>query len=193
MTSDFEVQNALRGLRRLHVPSHLTSQLRVVASKEALRRRERVSWRAAVLNWRDRLTVLFDNAMRPFAIPTAGGFVAALLLFGTLAPTLMIPGVPLPGVPGDVPTGLYTGASIRAFMPIGATDQEIDLELVIDGQGRLVDYYLPNGTHVRTPALRRAIESSLLLTQFNPATSFGQPTTGKVRVSFRNSRIDVKG
>lgn len=193
MRSDHELVRGLANIPRLQAPARLTDQLLVIASKEASRQRRRVSWRSTLLYWRDRFSVLFDNAMRPFAIPTAGGFVAALLLFGTLAPSLMVRGVPLPGVPGDVPTGLYTGASIRSFVPIGSTDEEIDVELTIDGQGRLVDYSLPNGNHVKTPALRRAIESSLLFTQFYPATSFGQPTTGKVRLSLRNSRIDVKG
>ncbi len=194
MRSDYDVRPALRNLPRFAPPSRLTDQLRVTASKEALRQRSRSSMRALLLFWKERLLLTFDNAMRPLAIPTAGGFFAALLLFGTLAPSLMVPGVPLPGVPGDVPTGLYTGASIRSFVPFGATtDEEIDVELTIDGQGRLVDYSFPNGNVVKTPALRRSIESSLLFTQFYPATTFGQPTTGKVRLSLRNSRIDVKG
>jgi hypothetical protein len=41
--------------------------------------------------------------------------------------------------------------------------------------------------------LRRSIENNLLFTTFQPATAFGLPIAGKIRISFRSSRIDVRG
>jgi hypothetical protein len=42
--------------------------------------------------------------------------------------------------------------------------------------------------------MRRKLESTLLQTDFSPATSFGQPVTGWVKVKFSSSQmIDVKG
>ena len=36
-------------------------------------------------------------------------------------------------------------------------------------------------------------EDALLAAQFTPATAFGQPTSGRISVSFRTSIIDVRG
>lgn len=201
--SDRKAKNLLQGdelLRHLKSlpartpPESLTVRLRVTASQEAVRRRTRVS---LPVFWRHLLGLArlrSHNLMRPLAIPTAGGFVSALLLFAMLAPGLMVQGSSISATSNeDVPTGLYTGASLRSFVPLDFTHQEVDIELTIDGQGRIVDYEIPNGRILKCPALRRAIEKNLLFTQFNPATSFGQPMTGKVRLSFRTSRIDVKG
>ena len=44
--------------------------------------------------------------MRPLAIPTAGGFAAALVLFSMLAPSLAVRGGSVSTA--DTPTGLYT-------------------------------------------------------------------------------------
>ena len=67
-------------------------------------------------------------------------------------------------------------------------------ELTIDDQGRILSYIIPDCPHMlKSPTLRRNIESSLLFTQFTPATTFGQPMPGKIRLSFRNSSINVKG
>jgi len=41
--------------------------------------------------------------------------------------------------------------------------------------------------------MRRRIEGMLLLIEFNPATSFGQPVEGRMRLSLSASHIDVKG
>jgi hypothetical protein len=37
------------------------------------------------------------------------------------------------------------------------------------------------------------IGNSLLFTQFQPATTFGQPTSGWVRVTFRRTQLEVRG
>lgn len=130
-----------------------------------------------------------NNLMRPLAIPTAGGFISALLLFGVLAPSL----APSGSITGqDVPTVLYTEASVRSFMPLGFQDEDLTVEVTIDGEGRVIDYSLPNG-HGKGHGLHRNIGSYLLFTQFTPVRNFGQPVKAKVRISFQSSRIEVKG
>jgi len=131
-----------------------------------------------------------DNLMRPLAIPTAGGFASALVLFSAFAS-----GITIPSVPGsaDVPTGLYTEASVKSYLPLGFESGDVVVELTIDDQGRVVDYTLPNLPHTGSREAMRNIANHLLFTQFTPATSFGQPLAGKVRLWFRSSRIDVKG
>ena len=94
----------------------------------------------------------------------------------------------------DVPTALYTDATVKSISPVGFSDEDVVVELTIDDQGRILSYSIPDCPHMlKSPALRRNIESSLLFTQFTPATTFGQPMSGKIRLSFRNSSINVKG
>jgi hypothetical protein len=58
----------------------------------------------------------------------------------------------------------------------------------------MTDYSIPKAWHLKSsPELRRSIESHLITMVFNPATSFGQPTSGRIRLWFRTSRIDIKG
>jgi hypothetical protein len=116
--------------------------------------------------------------------------VSALFLFSMLVPTY-----PLMLEQGiqDVPTAFYTEVSVKSLAPFGFTGDEVFVDLVIDEQGRVVDYTLPHLPAGQNAALRRAIENNLLFAQFTPATTFGQPTAGRIRLSFRRSQIDVKG
>ena len=108
-----------------------------------------------------------NNLMRPLAIPTAGGFVSALMLFGVLAPSLAIPPVTRAN---DVPTVLYTEASVKNFLPIGFEgDGDLVVEITVDENGKLVDYSIPNMDDKAT-RMHRSIENQILFTQFTPAT-----------------------
>lgn len=184
------LRRSLRSLPGRSAPAHLRSHLQVLGSREAARRRStrtaRERWRSWLLDFK----LWTDNLMRPLAIPTAGGFFSALFLFSVFAS-----GITIPSVPGsaDVPTGLYTEASVKSCLPLGFDGSDLVVELTINDQGRVIDYRLPNLPHAASRELLRNIENHLLFTQFTPATTFGQPTAGKVRLSFRSSRIDVKG
>jgi hypothetical protein len=188
-SSDRELRRRLRLLPQRHVPPVVSTRLHVLASKESVRRRSRVSWgqmwRTAVGDFQ----LWADNLMRPLAIPTAGGFFSALLLFAVLAPTLATSGIQMEN---DVPTRLYTGASVQSIIPFGFADEQVIVEVTINGEGRVVDYSLPEG-HPKTHGIHRRIENYLLFTQFKPVTNFGQPVTAKVRISFQSSRIEVRG
>jgi len=192
-----EHTSPVRGLRTSlqSLPSHSPSealriQLRVIASREAAKRKASRTARDRWKVWRSNLKLWTDNLMRPLAIPTAGGLTSALVLFSVFASAITIPSVQ---ASSDVPTGLYTEASVKSCLPLGFDGSDLAVELTIDDQGRVVDYTLPNLSNATSRELRRNIENHLLFTQFTPATSFGQPTAGKVRIWFRSSRIDVKG
>lgn len=172
-------------------PAELGIRLRILASQELERRRIRNSWPARLARWRHSLRLRADNLMRPLAIPTAGGFVSALLLFGALAPSLAVPGITASA--RDIPTILYTEPSVKRFVPLDSAQHDLIVEITLDGNGRVVDYSIPNGEHTMSPHQRRAIENHLLFAEFTPATRFFQPTGGKLRISFLSSRIDVKG
>jgi len=183
-----DVRRLMRELPRRRPSVELSTRLRILASRESARQKSRASLVQAVRTWLIDFRLVADNLMRPLAIPTAGGFVSALLLFGVLAPTLATRGV----VGEDVPTVLYTEASVRSFIPLGFLNEDITIEVTIDGDGRVVDYSLPPG-HPKNPALHRSIENYLLFTQFTPVRNFGTPVNAKVRISFQSSRIEVKG
>jgi len=192
-----EQTNTVRSMRRsLHslpakpAPVRLRTDLRIIASREAASRRSVGTAKERCAAWLADVKLWTDNLMRPLAIPTAGGFASALVLFSVFAS-----GITIPSVPGsaDVPTGLYTEASVKSYLPLGFDGSDTVVELTIDDQGRVIDYSLPNLPNASSRELRRNIENHLLFTQFTPATSFGQPTAGKVRLWFRSSRIDVKG
>lgn len=173
-------------------PDELRTRLQVIASRESQRRRTRLTWSARLEDWRSDWRVRSSNLLRPFAIPTAGGLLSALLMFGVLGPTLAVPGTVARA--NDIPIGLYTEASVKTFMPLSFEEEELIVEITIDGNGRVVDYSLPSARgRMASEQMRRRIEYHLILTEFTPATSFGRPTSGKLRLSYRSSRIDVKG
>ncbi len=186
-----ELRRNLRSIPAPVMPAHLRMQLRVTASREAARRRTRRTIQETVASWLADFRLWTDNLMRPLALPTAGGFASALVLF-----SIFSSGIALPickATSADVPTGLYTEASVKNYLPLGFEESDIVVELTIDESGRVVDYKLPALSAPVSHELRRSIENHLLFTQFNPATSFGQPTAGKVRLRFQSNRIDVKG
>ncbi len=94
----------------------------------------------------------------------------------------------------DVPTVLSTEASVKGVQPIGLSQNEVVLDVVIDDQGRMIDYAVVRGDlAMKNSDLRRRIENNLLFTQFTPATAFGQPMSGRIRVSLTANHIEVKG
>jgi hypothetical protein len=190
-SSTRQIRTSLRSLPRRTPPAALTTKLRVVASHELMRKARTETWSGWMHATVDNMRLWSQNAMRPFAIPTAGGFFSAAILFGLLSPIFSMP---LISAADDVPTGLYTTASVKTSVPMSIVDDDLVVELTIDEQGRMTDYTIPasqNSTNSR--AVRRAVENNLLFTQFTPATTFGQPKIGKIRISFKTSRIDVKG
>lgn len=176
---------AVASLPRIEMPSKLTTNLKVLASQAAERRRiGPFRW------WAQKAALWSENLMRPLLGPAAGGLMAAVLLFTVVMVNFRDIVV---AQANDVPTGLYTNASVKST-PLSYEFDEVNLDVFVDEQGRVIDYSFPEGYGaLKTSALRRKLEHSLLFTQFTPATAFGQPTAGWVRISFRRSEIDVKG
>jgi len=185
---DEALSRALGDLPRRVPPASLSSSLRVLASRE----RDRVE-RGSKQALADRAQLFFDNLMRPMALPFAGGIVSAVVLFSMW----VIPTYPLRGSSTtDVPTTLYTQAAVKQTGPVAATGDvvlDVTVEPLPDGTGRMVDYQILAGNVANNEALRRSIETFLIFTVFQPATSLGQPVLGKIRLSLQSSQIDVKG
>jgi len=190
-----QVQSTLRRMPVRVPPASLKTRLRIVASREMVRQQARASFPARWADWRITFHLWSQNLMRPLAIPTAGGFLSALVLFCLLPLGMVSPSLALAvATATDVPTGLYTEVMVKTTSPVSVSDDDVVVDLVIDEEGRILSYNIPDCPHiVQSPSLRRNIESSLLFTQFTPATTFGQPKSGRIRLSFQNRSIIVKG
>ena len=66
--------------------------------------------------------------------------------------------------------------------------------VVVDGHGRMLDYSAPSGQVWQFDlVMRRCVENTLLCTQFTPATTFGVPKSGRLRITLRGNQVEVKG
>jgi hypothetical protein len=185
------VRAALRTFPPATTPRDLRTRLRVVASRELSRRRAGVTtW----TEWRDALRMWVENMMRPVAVPAAGGVLSALLLFGMISPQLVARNTADATL--DVPTVIFRDPTLTSTPLMGYELEDMEIELTIDNEGRLLDYAIPASHRAKIqkcPTVQRSLEQSLLLTRFEPARAFGQATAGKIRLRFRSSSIDVKG
>jgi len=179
------IRNALRALPRLAPPPELTVRLRVLASRESGRRRR--SW---VKRMADRIDLAFRDLMRPLAVPFAGGVFSTAFLFALLVPSFAFRIAPV----HDVPIGLSTEATVKSMAPFGFEDGEAVVDVLVDDQGRVVDFNIESdSTHEAGASFHRSLENVLLFTVFTPPTAFGRPGPGRIRLTFRSSRVDVKG
>ena len=187
---DKTVRSVLQELPARRPPETYATSLRVIASRERQRALNRRTLAQMVAGWRERGRLFSTNLMRPLALPFAGGVFSAIALFSVLVSTY-----PLRGNPAfDVPTALSTNPLVSRTAPFGNSSEYVVVDVMVDGQGRMTDYTIVGGPDgLKGAALRRSIENTLLFTEFLPATSFGQPTAGKVRLVLHSSQVDVKG
>lgn len=182
--------DTLRALPSRVVPGELTDRLRVLASRESLRRR-RSGLRARLSWWAESVSLFFNNLMKPVAVPMFGGLVSTIILFSVLAP-----GYPIQRpVTGDVPSPFFTQPMVQSSLSLPDSDENVVVDVWLDEQGRVLDYSIPGGQGwASDPSLVRSVENTLLCTRFTPATVFGRPASGRMRVIFsRRSQVDVRG
>jgi len=182
-----DLNTELRNLPMQTPPAWLLTQLQVLASRERMRQLSRGTLVALLHFWATELHLFFDNLMRPFAIPFAGGLVSALFLFTMLAPGLRAPhhssnDVLLSGIFGQ------TQATFDALPPFGFLEDDVVVEVMLDKDGSVLDYSIPNNVNGR---LRNDIANMILFTTFQPATELGMPVASRVLVSFRRDKINV--
>jgi anti-sigma factor (TIGR02949 family) len=186
------VRQALRTLSKAAVPSDLTMRLRVVASKV---RAESVRGESGWSRWRDRFQLTIKNLMRPLALPLAGGLCSAVVLFSALVPTFTST-YAMDKTPSlfDVPTMLATEPMVKYTAPVAFGETEAVVDLTIDDQGRITNYAIVStAPGQKAEHVRRNIENKLLFIGFWPATTFGKPIAGTIRVSFGSSHVEVRG
>jgi len=185
-------RQTLRAIPTRPAPIHLNYSLRAMASREAAHRRGYAGFRGWVRGFSERIILFANNLMRPLAVPAAGGLASAVFLFSMMMTNFQ--GI-VRQPHNDVPISVATEPTVRSILVDLSDDAELTLDVFVDEQGRVIDYSFPDGYGtLKSSQMRRKLENTLLLTDFNPATSFGQPVSGWVKVKFVSvSEIDVKG
>jgi hypothetical protein len=142
------------------------------------------------------LLVRMENLAGAFMLPATAGLISAVIFFGVLIGFMAMP-VQLSASRDDVPTLLYTPPRLQALPSnLGleseptANSEPVVVETTVDANGRVQDYRIISG-----PADARGLEPQLnnimIFTTFQPATTFGVPTSGRAVLSF--ARINVGG
>ncbi len=104
------------------------------------------------------------------ALPVAGGVCSTLVLFSMF----VVPAYPLlTRGDADVPTILKTPVAVKSMAPFSVGDTDVVVDVVVDEQGRMMDYAIVAGASVLANAqTRRRLENALVFSNFTPATSF---------------------
>lgn len=178
------VSMLLRSLPARVPPAGLKTSLRVIASKERQRLIQGGGVRQICASWLGRTRDSFHQLLRPLALPAAGGFFSAVVLFSMW----LVPTYPLRAkIMADIPTSLTTSVDTSVDVTKGSSGvglrESVLVDVEVDDQGRFVDYQVVSGASaVSDPTTRRRMENLLWFTKFAPATSFGMPMAGRVRV-----------
>ena len=181
LASVHRTQALVGTLGRKVAPPDLALKLRVALSQEMANSR-RSRW--------ERLRVRWDNAFNATMVPATAGLVTTLIIFGVLISFLYPAQV---RASNDVPTVLYTPAQLRStpFELTGVANAEsLVVEAYVGPDGRLQDYRILSAPE-DAEAILPQLKNMLIFTTFQPATAFGQPTTGRVILTF--SKVQVKG
>src|SRR5258708_7250128 len=164
-----EQLGALRGLLREHArvepPADLALRIRLRVSRDS---------EPAIGAW-SRLLVHLNNFLRPVAIPALSGLLTTILIFGGFIYQFALP----LDIPNDVPLALQTPPRLRAVPQITFTTgpDGVLVQAEVDYQGRITNFRVLNGGG--DAQQWRDLRHVLLFTQFDPATRFGVPTSGK--------------
>jgi hypothetical protein len=180
------LRSGLRHLPSLNVPELLNTRLRVLASRDRSRRLIRRDFSSWISEQMSRARLLFDNLLRPFAVPAAGGILASCLCFATVVDTLHM----TPDWQNDLPAGISTQVTIDELSPFSCKGRDVMVQLSVDSRGNVTDFELPQSAHA-TPEELQEIGNLVLYSTFSPAVRLGQRVASKQYVLI--SHFDVKG
>lgn len=181
------VRTGLKHLPQMNVSSLLTTRLRVIASRERSRQALRRNLAARMADLRSRAKLIFDNLLRPIAVPAVGGMLASFLCIAVIVDTLHVH----PVWDNDIPFGVYTQVMIDDASPFPLSGHDVMVQLTVDKNGMVSDFEVPQGT--ASPEELRDIGNLVLFGSFVPATAFGQPVTGKILVTISHVNINIRG
>jgi hypothetical protein len=185
------IQSQRRAMLRMQpppMPADLNARLRVMASHERARRVSQATVGTRLQYWYGRTQLLFDNLMRPFALPFAGGTISAMVIFSVLVPSLSfehnfaeqtIFAYPDGQVVVAASSGEYTPAErdnsprLERVGAVVADDANV-VTLTVDENGNVSDFSVARGK------LTQDLTNIILFSKFKPATFLGIPVQSKV-------------
>ncbi len=176
-----QTQSLVASLGRKAAPPDLALRLRVALSQELANAR-RPRWELLRVRW--------ENAFNAVMVPATFGLVTTLVIFGVLFSVLYPAELT---AANDVPTVLFTPPELKAtpFELSSATNADaLVVEAYVGPDGRVQDYRILSAPE-NAQAILPELKNMLIFTTFHPATAFGQPTAGRVVLSF--SKVQVKG
>lgn len=179
-----EAKSLRSGLNHLPVravPNLLNTRLQVLASRERQRAELRRDWKGRVRESSWRLIQLFDNLLKPFAVPAAGGLLASFLCFGIIVDSLQVSR----DIGYDIPVGLYTEVMIDELTPFGFHGHDVMLQLTVDAQGKVTDFEVMQAEGSSVDEVRD-IGNLVMFSTFTPATRFGQRVSSKMLFAIRH-------
>ena len=124
---------------------------------------------------------------RPVFIPAVAGMLVAVVCIGLV----LGEGTPRSNDIPDVPLAIVTPPRVQEMAPLNFDTEGRPVVLVtyVNAHGEVTSYRVLSGPH--SPQLMERLDRMLYFSVFQPATSFGVPTSGRVVLSFR--RITVRG
>lgn len=180
-------QRMVSSLGAKPAPVELAVRLQVAISQAAAQRSSRRL---------QGLLVRVQNLASAFMLPATAGVLSAVVVFGVLIGFMAMP-VQVSASRDDVPTLLYTPPRLQALpselglqSESGANSEPVVIETLVDANGRVQDYRIVSGA-ADARRLEPHLNNIMIFTTFQPATTFGVPTSGRVVLSF--AKINVGG
>jgi hypothetical protein len=181
-----EVNSLTVGIKHLSLrrpPAILSTRLRVAASRDRAKRLMRLDLAARWKEFRQRARLIFDNLLKPLAVPATGGILASFLCFGMIVNDLHLD----PTFGDDMPLGLYGAVTIDELSPFCFNGRDVLVQLTIDRDGNVTDFMVPQ--EKPSPDELREIGNLVLYSSFKPARAFGQPVSSKILLLIQHSTI----
>jgi hypothetical protein len=169
------VREDCRSLPRQPVPPEVVLRLRVGLSQQLHQKLF------------SRLLLHMENAIQPLLLPGTAGVLTAIIFFGLIMGWQTVPVTTSP----DVPLSFSTPPRLLELAPINfnTDDQPVVVVTHIDAEGRVMGYKVLSGQD--SPELIERLDRVIYFSLFEPATTFGRPTDGRLVLSLR--RITVRG
>ncbi len=179
------IQQQLSALGPVRPPLDLALRLRLAISHESAR-----SGAART----ERLTLKWQNVVRPFLLQASAGLAGTIVLLGGIALLVGIVAAPQPVMANDEPLGamttphyMYSAARPRAIQT--THDTTIVVEASVNDRGQVYDYRVVSGPE--DVAVQQQVLDQLLLSVFEPARVFGIPVRSHVVLTYEG--ISVRG
>ena len=179
------LQHSLSSLGQTRPPADLSLRLRLAISHE----RER-NWSSRL----DRLSLAWQNALRPLLFQASAGLACALILIGSIVFLLGVVAPTQTVMANDEPLGAMTAPhylySVVGIHPVVTPhDDTIVVEAFVNARGQVYDYRIVSGPV--NSEVHAQVADRLLASVFRPASVFGMPIRGHIILTY--SGVSVRG